>query len=179
MSQCTAALDLVQSQTEVCVAMNNLITWFDREFSRLEDDWRSSIARLDEATLYRESEQQLCPGAEQILRSARIVEQVSGGITAKLWDDPYEWTLPETLRTKDKLIAYVDEVRAARLRAFEFFKDDGDLLKMAMAPSGPMQLQALLLDAMVRARHHQSLAMGYLKSPEACADSSHPDNLRS
>ena len=135
--------------------MNDFINWFDHEFKRLEGDWRALIDQLDSSSLYSESRQQLSPAAEQIVRSARIVEQVSGGITANLWDDPFEWTLPETLRTKDMLIAYVGEVRDARERAFQFFKDDADLLKTIMAPSGPTQLMSLLLDALVRARYHQ------------------------
>ena len=135
--------------------MNPFINWFDQEFKNLESEWRELIEQLDPSSLYSESRQQLSPAAEQILRSARIVEQVSGGITANLWDDPFEWTLPETLRTKDKLIAYVDEVRDARALSFQFFKDDADLLKTIMAPSGPTQLMSLLLDALVRARYHQ------------------------
>ena len=138
--------------------MKDFITWFDQEFKRLETEWRASIEQLDPSGLYSENQQELSPAAEQILRSARIVEQVSGGITANLWDDPFEWTLPEILRTKDKLIAYVDEVRDARERAFQFFKDDADLLKTIMAPSGPTQLMSLALDALVRARYHQMKA---------------------
>ena len=152
--------------------MNQFITWFDQEFKRLEAEWRNATERLEPSSLYSESQQQLCPVADQIVRSARIVEQVSGGITANLWDDPFEWTLPETLRTKDKLIAYLDEVRDARARAFQLFKDDADLLKTVMAPSGPMQLMTLLLDALVRAKYHQLQAAGEF-------DSSHTDNLRS
>jgi len=121
----------------------------------LEAEWRDSIEHLDAASFYSAEQQQLSTGAEQILRSARIVEQVSGGITVNLWDDPFEWTLPETLRTKDKLIAYVDEVRDALDRAFQLFKADADLLKTVMAPSGPTQLMSLLLDALVRARLQQ------------------------
>src|ERR1044071_690151 len=133
--------------------MNDFINWFDLEFKRLEADWRNSMERLDPSRLYFENQQQLSPAAEQILRSARIVEQVSGGITANLWDDPFEWTLPETLRNKDKLLAYLDEVHDARRRAFELFVDDADLLKTVMTPAGPTQLMSLLLDALVRARH--------------------------
>jgi hypothetical protein len=143
--------------------MNDLITWFEREFKQLESEWRDSIALLDDSELYLEKAQQLCESAEQILRSARIVEQVSGGITVKLWDDPFEWTLPETLRTKELLLAYLDEVSAARMRAFELFKNDADLSKTVMAPHGPTQLRSLLLDAIVRARHHQLLAADQLK----------------
>ena len=130
----------------------------------LEAEWRDSIAHLDAASFYSEDQQQLSTAAEQILRSARIVEQVSGGITVNLWDDPFEWTLPETLRTKDKLIAYVDEVRSARDRAFQLFKADADLLKTVMAPSGPTQLMSLLLDALVRARFQQLRAKDCLAS---------------
>jgi len=130
----------------------------------LEAEWRDSIAHLDAASFYSEDQQQLSAAAEQILRSARIVEQVSGGITVNLWDDPFEWTLPETLRTKDKLIAYVDEVRSARDRAFQLFKADADLLKTVMAPSGPTQLMSLLLDALVRARLQQLQAKDCLAS---------------
>ena len=138
--------------------MNDFITWFDQEFKRLEREWRDAIEELDALNLYSETRQHLSPPAEQILRSARIVEQVSGGITANLWDDPFEWTLPETLRTKDKLMAYVEEVREARARAFQLFANDADLLKTVMAPSGPTQLMSLLLDALVRAKYHQSQA---------------------
>jgi len=144
--------------------MNSFITWFDQEFKMLEAEWRDSIAHLDAASFYSEDQQQLSAAAEQILRSARIVEQVSGGITVNLWDDPFEWTLPETLRTKDKLIAYVDEVRSARDRAFQLFKADADLLKTVMAPSGPTQLMSLLLDALVRARLQQLQAKDCLAS---------------
>jgi len=147
---------MIGSQTEVCAAqMKDFITWFDQEFKRLETEWREAIEQLDSSRLYSESHQQLSPAAEQILRSARIVEQVSGGITANLWDDPFEWTLPETLTTRDKLISYLDEVRIARERAFQFFKDDADLLKTIMAPGGPTQLMSLLLDALVRAGYQQ------------------------
>ena len=134
--------------------MNDFIKWFDREFKRLEAEWRDAFEQLDPSSLYSKDQQQLSFAAEQILRSARIVEQVSGGISANLWDDPFEWTLPETLTTKDKLISYVNEVRDARELAFQFFKDDADLLKTIMAPSGPTQLMSLLLDALVRARYH-------------------------
>jgi hypothetical protein len=84
-----------------------------------------------------------------------VVEQTFGGITANLWDDPFEWTLPENLTTPERLLEYFDEVAATRQRGFELFKDDGDLMKEVMTPSGRMQLASLLLDTLVRARNHQ------------------------
>src|SRR3954466_14110111 len=158
--------------------MMDLINWLDQEFKRLEIEWRESIRQFDDANLYSQAKQKLAPGAEQILRSARIVEQVSGGITANLWDDPFEWTLPETLSTKDKLIAYLNEVHDARARAFALFTADADLLKTVMAPSGPTQLMSLLLDAITRARHHELQAFDYAKS-EREFNSSHTADLRS
>ena len=158
--------------------MNPFITWFDQEFKRLETEWREAIEQLDSSRLYSESQQQLFPAAEQILRSARIVEQVSGGITANLWDDPFEWTLPETLTTRDKLISYLDEVRAARERAFQFFKDDSDLLKTIMAPGGSTQLMSLLLDVLVRAGYQQLHTKEYWKA-RSSFNPSHQDDLRS
>ena len=158
--------------------MKDFINWFDQEFKRLETKWRDAIEQLDETNLYSASQQQLSPAAEQILRSARIVEQVSGGITASLWDDPFEWTLPETLTTRDKLISYLDEVRIARERAFQFFEDDSDLLKTIMAPGGPTQLMSLLLDALVRAGSQQLRARTNGKTARVFSPS-HQDDLRS
>ena len=142
--------------------MNQFITWFDQEFKNLEDAWRELIESIDEAHFYSPTQQQLFPAPEQILRSARIVEQTFGGITANLWDDPFEWTLPETLTSKNKLIAYLDEARAARKRGFKLLSDDQDLMKWIMTPRGPMELRSLLLDAFVRASHY------YLRAKECC-----------
>ena len=86
------------------------------------------------------------------------MEQTCGGLTSNLWDDPFEWTLPETLTTKDKLIAYVDEVHYARQRAFRLFKDDADLLKTIMAASGLTQLMTLLLEALAEGYPNRGLA---------------------
>jgi hypothetical protein len=92
---------------------------------------------------------------ESILRSGAMVEKTFGGITTRLWDDPFEWTLPETLTSTKELLEYFGEVEATRRRGFEFFKDDGDLLKAIMTPAGEKQLATLLLDTLVRARHYQ------------------------
>ena len=45
---------------------------------------------------------------QHILRSAAAIEQMCGGLTANLWDDPFEWTLPETLSTPAKVIEYLN-----------------------------------------------------------------------
>lgn len=53
---------------------------------------------------------------EYIIRSASVVEQAFGGITTRLWDDPYEWTLPEKLATSELIGQYLDDVDASRKR---------------------------------------------------------------
>jgi len=133
--------------------MNDLISWFDREFARLEHAWRQLIQATDDQRLYQIDKQNLSVG-EQVLKSARIVEQTFGGITANLWDDPFEWTLPETLSTSPKLLAYLDEVENARRRGFALFQSDQDLLKTIMTPAGSTQVMSLLLETLVRAGHY-------------------------
>ena len=135
--------------------MNGLISWFDQEFARLEHGWRELIQATEDERLYQIDNQQGLSVGEQVLKSARIVEQTFGGITANLWDDPFEWTLPETLTTSAKLLAYLDEVESARRRGFALFQSDQDLLKTIMTPVGSTQVMSLLLDTLVRARHHQ------------------------
>jgi len=135
--------------------MGHLKAWFDHEFLRLGSEWRGLVQAIDPNKIYqRTSAHELSPG-EHIVRSAGAVEQTFGGITANLWDDPFEWTLPENLATRQKLIEYFDEVEATRQRGFGLFKDDLDLLKEVMTPSGRMPLASLLLDTLVRARNHQ------------------------
>jgi hypothetical protein len=96
---------------------------------------------------------------EHLLRAAACVEQTFGGITANLWDDPFEWTLPETLTTPEQVAAYLAEVEATRQRGFALVRSDADLLKEIALPSGAMQpLGALLLDTLVRAAEQQGRA---------------------
>src|SRR3954469_25533537 len=66
---------------------------------------------------------------EHILRSAASVEQTFGGITVNLWDDPFEWTLPESLNATARVAEYLNEVEATRQRGFAFFRSDEDLIK--------------------------------------------------
>ena len=147
--------------------MKDLIAWFDREFARLEHAWRELIRATDDERLYQIDDKQNRSVGKQVLQSARIVEQTFGGITANLWDDPFEWTLPETLTTPRKLLAYLDEVKDARRRGFELFQSDEDLLKTIMTPMGPTQVMSLLLDTLVRAGHHHLKAEECFKRIEA------------
>lgn len=138
--------------------MGPLTTWFDLEFLRLNSAWRELIQALEPETIYQRPSSREKSCGEELVLSARAVEQTFGGITANLWDDPFEWTLPENLTTPAKILAYFDEVEATRRRGFELFKADTDLMKEIMTPSGKMHLASLLLETLVRAGHHQLAA---------------------
>jgi hypothetical protein len=88
---------------------------------------------------------------QNVLRSAAAIEQMCGGLTANLWDDPFEWTLPETLSNADRVIEYLSEVDLARQRAFNAI-DDGALTKYISVPSGEERLLiGVLLETLVKA----------------------------
>lgn len=145
--------------------MNKSIASFDEQFARLHVRSRSLIEALPAEKLYWQP--RASSGAfpvyscgEHILRSAAAVEQTFGGITTNLWDDPFEWTLPETLQTPARVAEYLAEVEATRLRGFALFGSDDDLGKEFAHPSGEMKtLFALLLETLVRAAHHQGHAL--------------------
>ena len=143
--------------------MDKFIEGLDRQFAQLHSDAHKLIAAISPELLYYQppgtsNSLPLHSCGEQILRSAAIVEQTFGGLTTNLWDDPFEWTLPETLSTPAKVAGYLDEVEATRKRGFKLFKTDADLVKEIMAPSGPTQPLPLLLDTLARAAHHQGRA---------------------
>ena len=140
--------------------MDKLISCLDRQFAELHRAHRELIGAISPGLLYKQppGNSGLFPTrscGEYVLRSAAAVEQTFGGITTNLWDDPFEWTLPEALPTPEKVAGYLEEVEATRKHGFEFLRSDEDLLKEVMAPSGQTQLFPLLLDTLARAAHHQ------------------------
>lgn len=144
--------------------MNQFIASLDEQFARLHERSCSLLESVPPEKLYWQP--RLSPGAfpvyscgEHLLRSAAAVEQTFGGITTNLWDDPFEWTLPETLTTPERVAEYLAEVEATRERGFALFASDDDLRKEFAHPSGEMQaLFALLLETLARTAHHQGRA---------------------
>jgi hypothetical protein len=156
--------------------MDKFIQGLDRQFSQLNRDAHKLIEAISPEMLYKQppgksNSLPLHSGGEHILRGAAIVEQTFGGITTNLWDDPFEWTLPETLTTPEKVAGYLDEVEATRKHGFEYFKSGADLLMEIMAPSGPTQLLPLLLDTLTRAAHHQGQARATFEILQAAKQS--------
>lgn len=148
--------------------MDKFIEALDRQFAQLHHDSAKLIEVISPELLYhqppgRSNSLPLHSCGEHILRSAAAVEQTFGGITTNLWDDPFEWTLPEALPTPDRVSGYLDEVEATRKDGFQLFRNDTDLVKEIMAPSGRTQLLPLLLDTLARAAHHQGRAWATLE----------------
>src|SRR5687768_11253734 len=120
--------------------MRESIDRLDAQFADLHTRSLHLIARLSGERLYAKADGFADSFGEQILRSAAVVEQSFGGLTANLWDDPFEWTLPETLNAPAKVLEYLDEVEATRRHAFDSFESDDDLSKEIMTPAGSAQL---------------------------------------
>lgn len=139
-----------------------VVDLFDREFDLLIDGLRTLTMSVPPEFLYRQPPSVTV--GESILRSAGIAEQTFGGITSNLWDDPFEWTLPETLSTPTHILDYLSEVDATRRRAFASFVTDEMMLKYIAVPSGKEQLlMELLLRTISRASSYRGQAAATLK----------------
>ena len=131
-----------------------IVDHLDREFASLINSLKDLVSSVPAGDLYRNSP--AVSVGENILRSAAAVEQTCGGLTANLWDDPFEWTLPETLSSADLIVEYLSEVDVARQRAFSSIVDDSALSKYISVPSGePRLLISLLVETLARANDYR------------------------
>lgn len=143
--------------------MDQFLKAFDSRFELIDARSRDLLARVSENILYsrpRESRLEMAPFScgEYILRSAAMVEKTFGGITTRLWDDPFEWTLPEKLRDKDKVLNYLNEVEITRKKGFAFFTSDDDLKREIPAPEKLRTIFDILLETVGLAEHFQGRA---------------------
>jgi hypothetical protein len=148
--------------------MNKFISTLDAQFAALHERSTALVRVVPQEFLYWQppaiaakvgGASPVYSCGEHLLRSAASVEQTFGGVTANLWDDPFEWTLPETLSTPALVAEYLEEVEATRRRGLALVEKDDDLLKEVAVPSGEMRaLFALLSETLVRAAHHQGRA---------------------
>ena len=140
-----------------------IVRSLDAEFRRLHERSVALVAAMPPDKLYWQpraaSTFPVYSCGEQLLRSAACVEQTFGGLTANLWDDPFEWTLPETLQTPARVATYLAEVEATRQRGFALIGSDGELTKEIAVPAGELRpLGALLIETLARAAHYQGRA---------------------
>ncbi len=143
--------------------MTPLVSSFDLSFRQLDADSRKLLDLLSDGDLYQKPASPAPSGntsscGEYLVRSAAVVEQTFGGITTRLWDDPFEWTLPEKLGSTADVLEYLDDVERTRIRGFTLIQNDNDLLRHLPAPEKMMSLAALLIETLARARHFQGRA---------------------
>ena len=143
--------------------METQIQILGRRFDEIHHRSVSLITSLSEDDLFRKPREldrsmAMFSCGEYILRSAATVEQTFGGITTRLWDDPFEWTLPEKLSSTALVRGYLEEVDTTRRSAFRFFASDDDLMKQIPAPERLRPVFELLLETVARAEHYQGRA---------------------
>lgn len=143
--------------------MKSQIEVFNRQFDLLNTRSKDLLALVPDEKLFRKPRElsqtfAMFSCGEYVLRSAGAIEQTFGGITTRLWDDPFEWTLPEELSTSILMTEYLAEVEETRLKGFALFKSDADLQKEMPAPEKLKTIFEILLDTIARAAHFQGRA---------------------
>ncbi len=149
------------------ISGREVIIAFERQFALLHFRSCSIVRETPVSVLYlsrRSKTQPLAASAgEHLLRCAGAIEQTFGGITANLWDDPFEWTLPENLNTTERVIEYLEEVEATRQRGFARFTEDRELLQEVLVPSGKTRpIIDLLTETLAKAAEYQGRATATL-----------------
>lgn len=143
--------------------MKTILDSFDRQFSELHNRSCELVAEVPDDRLFWKPRDMgrtmaMFSCGEYILRSGAAVEQTFGGITTKLWDDPFEWTLPEKLSTGDLVLEYLSEVDETRKKGLGFFTSDDDLTREMPAPERLRPIHEILLETIARAEHFQGRA---------------------
>jgi hypothetical protein len=143
--------------------MRKLIETFENQFVKLHTRSYEFVKLVPNDKLYWQPREKdaLFPVnscGEYILRSAAAVEQTFGGIMTRMWDDPFEWTLPEQLSTNELILEYLGEVEATRQKGFAFFTSDEDLKREMPAPEKLKSIFQILLETIARAEHFQGRA---------------------
>lgn len=146
--------------------MKTFIETLDLQFSNLHARNCELTEKIPVEKLYWQPKEAAYPAnscGELVLRSAAAVEQTFGGITTRLWDDPFEWTLPEAFSTTDSILNYLSEVEATRARGFSLFHSDADLRRELPAPEKLKTIFALLIETLARAEHFQGRAFAVFR----------------
>ena len=143
--------------------MSSLRAFLNGQFEALHLRSLKFLERLPEDKIFwkpRAEGFETYSAGELLIRSAASVEQTFGGITRRLWDDPFEWTLPEELSGRDAIRDYFIEVRKARSDGFAFFRDDTELYRLIPAPEVLKPIIEILLSTIDRAAHFEGRAQG-------------------
>jgi hypothetical protein len=143
--------------------MKNLIDSLDSQFLRLHIRSCEIIGEIPTKKLYWQPTKThfqfpVNSFGANILRSGGKVEQTFNGITTRLWDDPFEWTLPEQLSTNELILEYLHEVETIRLKGFTLLQSDEDLHREFPAPIKMLTIFELLLETLTIAENFQGRA---------------------
>ena len=143
--------------------MKTILSSFDREFSAVDARNRELLGLLSDDLLFARprdtpNSMAMFSCGEYILRSAAMVEKNFDGITTRLWDDPFEWTLPEYLSSREGILQYLNEVEETRKRGFGFISSDSDLARELPAPREIRPLISILIETLAKAEHFQGRA---------------------
>jgi len=144
------------------------INFLRDQFISIDVRSRTLIERIPEEHLYSRPRElpnslMMFSCGEYILRSAAVVEQVFGGLTTKLWDDPFEWTLPEKLFSKDLVLEYLADVKSTTDNGFKFLNSDADLDMHLPAPKTLRPIFEILVEAIAKAEHFQGRAFALFR----------------
>ena len=139
--------------------MKQLIETLDAQFLRIHRRAVDFVVLVPPEKLYwqpreREALFPVNSCGEYILRSAAAVEQTFGGITTRLWDDPFEWTLPEKLHSVALITQYLDEVDRTRMEGIAFIATDESLSRSIPAPVKIIPMSQVLVEALSRSEHY-------------------------
>ena len=150
------------------VFMDTILSDFRQRFDRLESSWASVLAAVPPDKLFFRPEGgggDMTPFTvgEFVLRSAAMVERTFGGITTRLWDDPFEWTLPEKLYSVELITDYIAEVREVRNAGLDFIATDEALSREIPAPARLRSLAEILIAAVADAEHYNGRAFAVLQ----------------
>jgi len=140
--------------------MNSLLRSFDQFFSENHARSLGFLEKVSDDILFRRPRElprtfTMFSVGEYLIRSAAEVEQVIGGITTRLWDDPFEWTLPEELNSAAKICEYLIDVETERKKGFDYLTADGDLSRSIPAPEQMRTIFDLLTGTLIRSSHYQ------------------------
>lgn len=143
--------------------MPTILSVFNQSFLKLDGRSRELLRKIPETGLFEKprtvpNSMAIFSCGEYLLRSAAMVEKTFGGITTRLWDDPFEWTLPEKLASRSDVSQYFDEVEITRLKGFSFFKSDDDLVREMPAPQKLTPIVEIIVETLVKAEHFQGRA---------------------
>jgi hypothetical protein len=144
--------------------MKNIIDALDAQFHRLHVRSLELVGKIPPDKLFwqpTETHFQFPVNSfgANILRSAGKVEQTFNGIATRLWDDPFEWTLPEQLSTNELISEYLDEAEITRVKGFMLFQADADLQRKFPAPVKMSTIFELLLETLTTAENFQGRAV--------------------